>query len=194
MLLIQGNGQTGPGQKFWTVIQCCCLLYTAGSCISYVVLTGDFLVGASGGKGTGVFNKWAQDTILSSRPFVMGNFKTNDCKCLEKYLQLLGCFDWCGVCEFACLFVCFFALLLVLVLHTFLSFRSHCRHSVFTSVHVEEFREAEIHEFHLVHCDHLCRFLGSLCFHHPAVWASSKRGDNTAGHRRRVQRNNGLNN
>lgn len=86
-------GKQALGKSFGTVIQCCCLLYTAGSCISYVVLTGDFLVGASGGKGTGVFNKWAQDTILSSRPFVMGNFKTNDCKCLEKYLQLLGCFD-----------------------------------------------------------------------------------------------------
>jgi hypothetical protein len=49
-----------------------------------VVLTGDFLVGAAGGKGTGVFNKWAQDTILSSRPFVMGKFKANNSKCSEK--------------------------------------------------------------------------------------------------------------
>ena len=51
-----------------TVAQICVLCYGIGSCISFVVLTGDFLVA----KETGIFHAWAPDVkILQSRPLVV---------------------------------------------------------------------------------------------------------------------------
>ena len=61
-------GEQALGSTFGVVIQGCCLWYTTGSCIAYIVLTGDFLVG----KGTGVLSKWASNSaLLTNRHFVM---------------------------------------------------------------------------------------------------------------------------
>ena len=62
-------GTMALGHRAGVFIQSCILLYTTCSCVSYVVLTGDFLVGA----GTGVFDHWAAgNAFLTSRPAVMG--------------------------------------------------------------------------------------------------------------------------
>eukprot|EP01061_Rhynchopus_euleeides_P006025 TRINITY_DN15106_c0_g2_i1.p1 TRINITY_DN15106_c0_g2~~TRINITY_DN15106_c0_g2_i1.p1 ORF type:complete len:575 (+),score=222.12 TRINITY_DN15106_c0_g2_i1:170-1726(+) len=56
------------GKTGGTIAQLCVLCYGIGSCISFVVLTGDFLVADQ----TGLFLSWAPDvTLLHSRPFIV---------------------------------------------------------------------------------------------------------------------------
>jgi hypothetical protein len=40
-----GEMAMGGSPRFGKLVQFCCLMYTTGSCISYVILTADFLVG-----------------------------------------------------------------------------------------------------------------------------------------------------
>ena len=60
-------GKKALGERAGVFIQSCCLFYTAGSCISYIVLTGDFLVGG----GTGVLAHWAPGTWIDHRSTCM---------------------------------------------------------------------------------------------------------------------------
>eukprot|EP01060_Flectonema_neradi_P026399 TRINITY_DN3535_c0_g1_i1.p1 TRINITY_DN3535_c0_g1~~TRINITY_DN3535_c0_g1_i1.p1 ORF type:complete len:517 (+),score=62.41 TRINITY_DN3535_c0_g1_i1:59-1609(+) len=61
--------QTAFGKRGGAIAQICVLMYGCGSCISFVVLTGDFLVG----HGTGVLDSWVsnEDSIFRERGFVM---------------------------------------------------------------------------------------------------------------------------
>eukprot|EP01059_Diplonema_ambulator_P012837 TRINITY_DN23311_c0_g1_i5.p1 TRINITY_DN23311_c0_g1~~TRINITY_DN23311_c0_g1_i5.p1 ORF type:complete len:306 (+),score=24.92 TRINITY_DN23311_c0_g1_i5:64-918(+) len=59
--------QTAFGRRGGLIAQICVLMYGCGSCISFVVLTGDFLVG----KGTGVLDAWTDNSLAHSRPLVM---------------------------------------------------------------------------------------------------------------------------
>ena len=61
-------GTLALGPRAGVFIQSCILLYTTCSCISYVVLTGDFLVDPD----SGVLVHWAPNSpFLTSRPAVM---------------------------------------------------------------------------------------------------------------------------
>ena len=62
-------GTMALGPRLGTLVQVCILCYTTGSCISYVVLTGDFLVSDD---STGVFAQWAPHSkFLTTRSTVM---------------------------------------------------------------------------------------------------------------------------
>lgn len=60
-------GQEAFGTTWGVIIQVFVLCYTFGSCVSYVVLTADFLID----KDSGVFVEWADGTILTNRPFLL---------------------------------------------------------------------------------------------------------------------------
>jgi sodium-coupled neutral amino acid transporter 2 len=62
-----GEMALGGSPRFGKLVQVCVLMYTTGSCISFVILTADFLVG----EGTGVFAFWAPDSLLSNRTFTL---------------------------------------------------------------------------------------------------------------------------
>ena len=93
-------GTMALGHRAGVFIQSCILLYTTCSCVSYVVLTGDFLVGA----GTGVFDHWAAgNAFLTSRPAVMGVVALTIFVplCLLKNLEALehtSCVSFCSTC------------------------------------------------------------------------------------------------
>ena len=93
-------GTMAFGHRAGVFIQNCILLCTTCSCVSYVVLTSDFLVGA----GTGVFDHWAAgNAFLTSRPAVMGVVALTIFVplCLLKNLEALkhtSCVSFCSTC------------------------------------------------------------------------------------------------
>ena len=58
-------GRRALGPTFAVVVQVCCVCYACGSCVSYVVLAADFLVG----DNSGVLAYWSPDSVVYGRPY-----------------------------------------------------------------------------------------------------------------------------
>jgi sodium-coupled neutral amino acid transporter 10 len=91
-------GRKALGDRAGTFIQSCMLCYTIGSCVSYVVLTGDFLAD----EDTGVLQVWAYGTFIDHRGtcmIVVGIFVITPL-CFLKNLEPLkytSLVSFCGV-------------------------------------------------------------------------------------------------